>query len=103
MRLMGFVGIAGVFLLAGCLQSEPDNPNAMKVRTASVGQVSSCEFMGPVSTFGAALEGGMSAAVRKARNAVANLGGTHMVLVNTSTTYNGYTHGQVEAEAYRCR
>ena len=96
------VGIMSIGLLSGCFQSTPDNPNAIKVRTASVDQVNLCKYLGPVSTFGANLEGGMSAAMKKARNNTANLGGTHMVIISSSTTYNGYTHGRVEAEAYQC-
>ena len=103
MNIRLIVGIAAFGLLAGCLQGTPDNPNAVKIRTASVEQVVSCSFLGPISTFGAALEGGMSAAMRKARNNTANLGGTHMVIVDASTTYNGYTHGVVQAEAYQCK
>ena len=90
-----------VVLLSGCAQQEL-HPNVDKIRTASIGQVSSCEFLGPVSSFGAYIEGGMGAAMRKARNVTATRGGTHMVVVDASTTYNGYTHGQVEAEAYSC-
>jgi hypothetical protein len=102
-RYMKIIAILPALIVGGCVQVDPEiAARANYVRTASSEQVATCKFLGPVSTFGAALEGGMSAAMTKARQGVAAAGGTHMVVVTANTTYNGYTHGQVQAEAYAC-
>ena len=102
-RRSTLIAVLTMLVLSACVQVDPEiAARANTVRTASSEQVAECRFLGPVSTFGAAIEGGMSAAMTKARQGVAAVGGTHIVIVAANTTYNGYTHGQVQAEAYAC-
>lgn len=95
--------LVGLGLLAGCSTADSYHPNYNKIRTASTEQVSDCRYLGPISTFGAPILGGMTYAMKMARNTTAERGGSHMVIVNTSTSESGgYTSGRVEAEAYAC-
>lgn len=95
--------ICAPLITTGCMEADPELvAQSNYIRSATHQQVASCRFLGPVSAFGSYLEGGMSAAMSKARQQVVQRGGTHMVIVSATNTYNGYTHGQVEAEAYGC-
>lgn len=106
MRISYILCIFALLTLASCAGLVPRyTPDGARVRTinAGVASIEKCQFLGPVQTFGAAIEGGMTAAMIKAKNAVASIGGNSMVIVNQFLEQMGSAvHGNVSAEAYRC-
>lgn len=90
--------------LAGCASVQL-SPEARQVRTITpaVATMEKCKFLSITSARGVALEGGMQAAQIKIRNQVASMGGNAMVITARDLEQSGqFTHGNVEAEAYRC-
>lgn len=90
--------IASIIWLTGC--AAPLSKDAARVRTISPVVAQDCRLAGNVNTFGAVIVGGLTFALREAREEVADLGGNAMVIINQYVDHNG--HGEINAEAYLC-
>lgn len=74
----------------------------IQVQTIQVGQTNGCAYLGPVSGFGAVIDGGLSAALISVKNETAARGGNRLAVISSSTDPGPYAHGRVQGEAYRC-
>lgn len=88
-------------LPASCVGTEYTEAGA-RVQAIQVGQTNNCTYLGPVSAFGAVIEGGLETALIRARNDVAAYGGNRIALISATTDSGSYAHGRVQAEAYKC-
>jgi len=90
------------FVISGC-ETMQLSPEAVAVRTITPVVAQNCEHVGIASTFKPVLVGGMSAAQVDIRNQIARLGANAMVITAQYTDPPPYPHGNITAEAYRCR